>query len=131
MSEKPSKRMGRPPKQIDNEQFRKLCGIQCTEEEIASWFDCSVETLRRWIRREFDATFEEAYQKYSAAGKISLRRAQFKLAETNASMAIWLGKQYLGQREPAQELELGGQDEPFKVNINIADCKGAREDEST
>lgn len=33
------------------------------------------------------------------AGKISLRRSQWRLAEKNASMAIWLGKQYLGQRD--------------------------------
>ena len=36
-------------------------------------------------------------------GKISLRRAQFRLAEHNAAMAIWLGKQYLGQREPESD----------------------------
>lgn len=124
MPDKEKKKTGRPPKQIDNEQFRKLCGIQCTEEEIASWFDCSVETLRRWIRREFDATFEEAYQKYSAAGKISLRRAQFKLAETNASMAIWLGKQYLGQREPNEDNSVNGADDKVVINLNFEDCSG-------
>lgn len=31
--------------------------------------------------------------------------AQFKLAERNAAMAIWLGKQYLGQRENKLDLE--------------------------
>lgn len=30
---------------------------------------------------------------------MSLRRIQMKLAEKNASMAIFLGKQYLGQRD--------------------------------
>jgi hypothetical protein len=35
---------------------------------------------------------------------------QFKLAAKNASMAIWLGKQYLGQRdEPEQVVESGVQ----------------------
>ena len=34
---------------------------------------------------------------------ISLRRSQFKLAEKNATMAIWLGKQYLGQRNHKEE----------------------------
>ena len=32
-------------------------------------------------------------------GKISLRRSQWRLAEKNVTMAIFLGKQYLGQRE--------------------------------
>jgi hypothetical protein len=30
---------------------------------------------------------------------MSLRRTQFKLAEKNATLCIWLGKQYLGQRD--------------------------------
>ena len=30
---------------------------------------------------------------------MSLRRIQYKLAEKNTSMAIFLGKQYLGQRD--------------------------------
>ena len=32
---------------------------------------------------------------------MSLRRSQFRLAENNATMAIWLGKQYLGQKDVA------------------------------
>ena len=30
---------------------------------------------------------------------MSLRRNQFRLSEKSAAMAIWLGKQYLGQRD--------------------------------
>ena len=30
---------------------------------------------------------------------MSLRRKQWNLAKTNATMAIWLGKQYLGQKD--------------------------------
>ena len=32
---------------------------------------------------------------------MSLRRAQFNLAKTNAAMAIFLGKNYLGQKDSA------------------------------
>ena len=39
------------------------------------------------------------YKKGQDNGKRSLRRIQFKLAEKNPTMAIWLGKQYLGQRD--------------------------------
>lgn len=31
--------------------------------------------------------------------KIKLRRNQLKLSEKSAAMAIWLGKQYLGQKD--------------------------------
>ena len=91
--------MGRPRKEIDHQQFRKLCQIQCTLEEIAAWFECSVDTIERWCKRETDKTFAELHRIYSVDGKISLRRNQFKLAEKNVTMAIWLGKQYLGQKD--------------------------------
>lgn len=38
-------------------------------------------------------------QNGAMALKIKLRRNQLKLSEKSAAMAIWLGKQYLGQRE--------------------------------
>ena len=91
--------MGRPKKQIDHEQFRKLCQIQCTKEEIAAWFECSEDTIERWCKRELNQTFAASFKNYSVDGKISLRRIQFKLAEKNPAMAIWLGKQYLGQKD--------------------------------
>lgn len=79
--------------------FEGLCRIQCTLEEIASWFKCSEDTIERWCKRTYKLTFAEVYKKYAASGKISLRRAQLKLAEKNATMAIWLGKQYLNQKD--------------------------------
>lgn len=46
---------------------------------------------------------------FSADGKISLRRTQFRMAETNVSMAIWLGKQILGQKDQ-QEVAVSSAD---------------------
>ena len=91
--------MGRPRTEIDQKQFESLCGLQCTQEEIASFFHCSEDTITRWCKRTYSLTFAEVYKKKSVSGKISLRRAQFRLAEKNASMAIFLGKQYLGQTD--------------------------------
>ena len=48
-------------------------------------------------------TFSDAYKNKSQLGKSSLRRAQFKLAEKNATMAIWLGKQYLDQKDVVEQ----------------------------
>ena len=89
---------GRPRKEIDNKIFENLCGLQCTLEEIAGVFDCSVDTIERWCKREYGETFAEVYKKHSAKGKTSLRRIQFKLAEKSAAMAIFLGRNYLGQK---------------------------------
>lgn len=90
---------GRPKKDIDNKIFENLCGLQCTLEEIAGVFDCSADTIERWCKREYKETFAEVYKKHSAKGKTSLRRIQFKLAEKSAAMAIFLGKNYLGQKD--------------------------------
>ena len=91
--------MARPRIEINEEQFKGLCSIQCTLVEIADFFKCSEDTIERWCKRELKMSFAESFKKFSVGGKISLRRSQFKLAEHNASMAIWLGKQYLGQKD--------------------------------
>lgn len=91
--------MARPHKQIDQATFEKLCGLQCTLEEICGFFDVTDKTLDGWCKRTYKASFSEVFRKKRGAGKISLRRAQFRLAEKNANMSIWLGKQYLGQKD--------------------------------
>lgn len=90
---------GRPRKEIDKIQFEKLCSLQCTLNEIAGVMECSEDTIERWCNRVYDMNFADVYKKYSAAGKMSLRRAQFRLAEKSAVMAIFLGKNYLGQSD--------------------------------
>ncbi len=95
--------MGRPRKQITEEQFKKLCALQCTKEEIASFFECSEDTIERWCKQTFDTTFAATFKTYSAMGKMSLRRYQFKLAEKSAAMAIFLGKNMLGQTDKIEQ----------------------------
>ncbi|MBR1661595.1 MAG: hypothetical protein IJ694_04905 [Acidaminococcaceae bacterium] len=103
---------GRPRKDIDREQFEKLCMIQCTLEEIAGWFHCSQQTIRNWAKETYKdengkpMNFLRVYKKYSSPGKISLRRIQFRLAEKSATMAIFLGKQYLGQTDWPPDIEM-------------------------
>lgn len=102
--------MARPRIEIDFEQFKGLCSMQCTLEEIASFFKCSEDTIERWCKRELKESFADTYKKYSANGKISLRRWQFKMAEHNSTMAIWLGKQWLGQTDK-QEVSVAAQND--------------------
>ena len=92
-------RMGRPKIDIDIDQFEKLCNIQCTKEEIAGWFNCSEDTIENFCKKEYKETFSAVFKRHSGKGKVSLRRNQFKLSETNVTMAIFLGKQYLGQKD--------------------------------
>ena len=91
--------MARPRKEIDQKQFENLCGLQCTLEEICGWFGVTDKTLNSWCKRTYSESFSEVFRQKRSTGKISLRRSQWKLAEKNANMAIWLGKQYLGQKD--------------------------------
>lgn len=84
---------GRPKFIVDYDTVEKLAHIQCTYGEIASFLGCSVDRLKR------DDEFITRYKKGAEGGKMSLRRIQFKLAEKNPTMALWLGKQYLGQKD--------------------------------
>lgn len=87
---------GRPKKEIDYSTVEKLAYIHCTQEEIASVLGVSTKTLQR------DAEFCRLYKKGMDEGRMSLRRTQFKLAERNPAMAIFLGKQYLGQTDKVE-----------------------------
>lgn len=65
--------------------------------------DVSDKTLDGWCKRTYGERFSEVFAQKRGKGKVSLRRMQFRLAEKNASMAIWLGKQYLGQRDQPED----------------------------
>lgn len=90
---------GRPRKNIDKQEFEKLCALQCTLSEVCSWFDVDDVTLNKWCKETYGTTFSEVFKVKRGIGQVSLRRHQFQLAEKNPTMAIWLGKQYLNQRD--------------------------------
>ena len=113
--------MERPQKKINHDEFKKLCALQCTEEEIAGWFDCSVDTIERWCKREYRENFAEIYKRYSADGKTSLRRYQFALAKTNATMAIWLGKQWLGQCDNTSSISSSADNEKRHITVEFVE----------
>ena len=92
---------GRPKKEIDYTTVEKLANIQCTQDEIASFLGISTRTLQR------DEQFMELFNRGRENGKMSLRRMQWKHAEKSVPMAIWLGKQYLGQRDKVEYTDDG------------------------
>ena len=116
--------MARPRKEIDKKDFEKLCGLQCTQEEICGFFDVTDKTLSGWCRRTYGKNFSEIYRQKRGTGKIALRRHQFNLAKKNANMAIWLGKQYLDQREPETRT---GREPPESENNLLDVIMGAEE----
>ena len=108
---------GRPRKEIDKKQFEEMCKVQCTENEICSILGIGVDKLLSWCLETYDDTFSNVYKKYSENGKMSLRRAQMRLAQTNASMAIWLGKNMLGQTDRVDIAVKEEEDDPITKAI--------------
>lgn len=125
---------GRPIKlisELGEEFISKLAGIMCTDEEIAAMMSdryesISVDTLTNENNK---ATFTECKLKGQATGKASLRRNQFRLSESNAAMAIFLGKNWLGQTDKIEtKTELGG-DGSIVFNIMPASTRPPEEDD--
>lgn len=85
------KKIGRPKAKINLELAQSLAQIHCTIKEIAAIIDVPATTLQE--RKDFRSIYEKGREN----GKASLRRTQFKLAQKSAAMAIFLGKNYLGQ----------------------------------
>lgn len=113
---------GRPRKEWDQEHFEKLCALQCTAVEIASFFDFSVDTLDTRCKEDYGLSFSECRIKYASEGKMSLRRTQFRLAEKSAAMAIFLGKNVL------EQVDTPLVDQSTHYHVNLADkLKRARE----
>lgn len=93
-------------KEIDWDNFKKLCQMHCTRKEIANFLEITEKTLTERCKVQFGMLFSEIYDQYTAEGKISIRRKQFEVGMTgNVVMLIWLGKQHLGQRDKKDDGE--------------------------
>ena len=92
--------MPRPRKKIDKEKLKQLAAIGLSSGEMAAVLDCSIDTLER----RYMAVMETGRQMRNA----SLKRKQYELATNgNATMLIWLGKQYLGQQDNSKRRPRG------------------------
>ena len=103
--------MSRPNKSIDWSMVDKLLQAHCLGTEIAANFDMHPETFYDRVKKEFGIGFTEYSTQKKNKGKNNLRLAQFKTAlGGNTSMQIWLGKNWLAQRdEPKEDKEFDGQ----------------------
>ena len=83
----------------------QLGELQCAPGEVALILGIEETAFARFMARRRSA--RAAYAAGRGRGLEALRRAQFKLARTNAAMAIFLGKNYLRQAD-RRELEQSG-----------------------
>lgn len=108
---------GRPRKDIDREIFENLCGVQCTLAEVAAAFDCDDGTIDNWCKRTYKMGFSDVFRIKRGKGHISLRRKQMQVALAgNVTMLIFLGKQYLGQKDKF-EADIAGELSLIKIDM--------------
>jgi hypothetical protein len=95
------------PDEVTLDRIADFARLQCTEAEMAGGLLVSIDT---W--HQFKNNYPEVQKTIDAnrgQGKISLRRTQYRLAETSATMAIHLGKVELNQQDKTQ----------VDVNVNV------------
>lgn len=116
--------MALPEKTLIFDQVLYWIDLQATQEEIAGSFHISVESLNNRLLEYFGFNFSELKKRCNGNGKLSLRRYQFKQSEHNASMAIWLGKQWLGQKDNHEDNQAPNHELVSMLLSQIMDLKG-------
>jgi hypothetical protein len=105
--------MARPEAKIDLVELEKLCGMQCTDEEIAAFFGVSTRTIER---RRQGKRFREVMERAKAKGRVSVRRSLFRLANAgNIAAAIFLAKNLLGYRDIVNTEHSGVSGGPIQI----------------
>lgn len=96
----------RPPKVLALSELEGLGRLQCTNAEIAAYFDMTERQILS--RRAGDPDLDGAIKRGANQGRISLRRQQFAAAlDGDRTMLVWLGKNVLGQRDSGLDLNIG------------------------
>jgi hypothetical protein len=123
--------MARPKVKIDLAELEKLCVMQCTDDEVAAFFGVSTRTIER--RRQVKK-FNEVMERAKAKGRVSVRRALFRLANNgNIAAAIFLSKNLLGYKDYVNSELTGAAGGPIQIaakpdfsQLNIDELKQLR-----
>lgn len=110
-------RPGRPLIKIDYKLLDKLCQLQCTAAEIAGFMGITHDRLYAHILLDTGIPFSQYWKEKAQGGRASLRRRQWVKAveEGNTQMLIWLGKQYLEQRDKIDQAHTGADGGPIQL----------------
>lgn len=92
--------MARPAADIDWKKVDKYLQAHCDGVGIAGLLGIHPNTLYLACEKEHKISFSEYSAQKKSEGKELLKAKQFETAMSgNVSMQIWLGKQYLSQRD--------------------------------
>lgn len=106
-------------------EIRALSELQVSEREAAATLRITLKTFQEMIR--VDSRAREAWERGRELGRVSIRRSQFELAKRHPQMAIFLGKQYLGQSEISVIEHSGRDGGPIKtLDLTKLDASGRK-----
>jgi hypothetical protein len=105
--------MPRPEAKIDPVELEKLCNLQCTDEEIAAFFNTSTRTIER---KRKNPKFAEIMERGKAKGRVSVRRSLIRMAlNNNVAAAIFLAKNLLGYKDVVNNEHSGLAGGPIQI----------------
>jgi len=125
MAEKKNKK-GRPSifKEEYIEETRKLATLGVNEEDIAWFFGIHPNTFKNWKKQHLHLL--SALKKGKADRNVSLMKAMFENATRrhNASVQIFLAKNWLGMTDRQEMLHTGDEKKPVRLILeNNANSK--------
>ena len=83
------------------EKLKIIASRLHTQPEAAALFEVSLATFEGFLRQNAEA--REIWDGGQQTGRAAIRRLQFQSAQKgNVPMQIWLGKQYIGQKDKAE-----------------------------
>jgi hypothetical protein len=101
----PVNKGGRPRVLINDEETRERINVMAsrlhTQPEAAALLGVSLATFEGFLRANAD--IRDIWEGGQLTGRAAIRRLQFASAQKgNVPMQIWLGKQYIGQKDKAE-----------------------------
>lgn len=109
------RKQGRPEVEFDLVELEDLSRSHCSFIELAKFYNCSETTVKDRYKNDLD--FKGAVDRGRFEAIKGLRRKQLEMAmDGNTQLAIWLGKQMLGQTDKA-EIDQLSRVEPITIEI--------------
>lgn len=112
---------GRPKKEIPHAQLKAFMRLKPSLQDTANFFECSVDTIERFIRREFKASFADFREQNMVHTRFSLIRKAIQKGEGGDNvMLIFCLKNLCGWKDRYdQEVTLGASDSKPKVIVTL------------
>lgn len=110
----PNPRLGQPEIVLDETMLYEAAKTHASYDQLGKIFNCSGKSV--WMK------YKDLVEKARAERKKDLLSAQFATAinDRNPTMLIWLGKQYLGQRDVSRIEQTGADGKPIQTEAKVA-----------